>query len=118
MDLGNLPELFVGFVSLLLLPTLGVLGLMRKRALPVLAWTLGLWALVGALALWRHETLGWSENRFLRTWVLGLVLGVAFLVIAHLRKHKKVAPWLKFALALLTVVAFVRSLFEFLGRYA
>lgn len=117
MDLENLPELLLGFVSLLLLPTLGVLGLMQKRAIPVLAWTLALWTLVGGILLYTHETLGWSENRFLRGWVLGLGLGTAFLVIAALRNHKKVAPWLKLVLALLTVAVFVRSLGEFLKRY-
>ena len=117
MDLENLPELASGFVSLLLLPTLGVLGLMQKRAIPVLAWTLGVWTLAGGVALYLHETLGWSENRFLRTWVLGLGLGTTFLVIAALRNHKKVAPWLKLVLALLTVIVFARSLVEFLKRY-
>jgi hypothetical protein len=118
MDLENLPELASGFVSLLLLPTLGVLGLMQKRAIPVLAWTLAVWIAAGGLALYSHETLGWSENRFLRTWVLGIGLGTTFLVIAALRNHKKVAPWLKLMLALVTVVVFVRSLGEFLKRYA
>jgi hypothetical protein len=118
MDLENLPELASGFVSLLLLPTLGVLGLLQKRAIPVLAWTLGLWSVAGGIALYTRETLGWSESRFLRTWVLGLGLGTTFLVIAALRNHKKVAPWLKLVLALVTVVVFVRSLGEFLKRYA
>jgi hypothetical protein len=118
MDIVNLPELASGFVSLLLLPTLGVLGLLQKRAIPVLAWTLGIWAVAGGIALYTHETLGWSENRFLRTWVLGLGLGSTFLAIAWLRTHKKVAPWLKLLLALVTVAVFVRSLGEFLKRYA
>lgn len=118
MDLENLPELASGFVSLLLLPTLGVLGLLQKRAIPVLAWTLGLWLVAGAIALYTHETLGWSENRFLRAWVLGLGLGSTFLAIAYLRSHKKVAPWLKLVLALVTVAVFLRSLGAFLQRYA
>jgi hypothetical protein len=117
MDLENLPELASGFVTLLLLPTLGVLGLMQKRAIPVLAWTLGVWAVAGGIALYLHETLGWSENRFLRGWVLGIGLGTTFLVIAALRNHKKVAPWLKLVLALVTVAVFVRSLGEFLKHY-
>lgn len=115
-DLENLPELASGFVTLLLLPTLGVLGLLQKRAIPVLAWTLAVWLVAGAGALYAHETLGWSENRFLRTWLLGL--GTTFLTIAWLRTHKKVAPWLKLVLACLTVAIFVRSLGEFLKRYA
>jgi hypothetical protein len=117
MDLENLPELASGFVSLLLLPTLGVLGLLQKRAIPVLAWTLVIWAVAGGIALYTSETLGWSENRFLRGWVLGLGLGATFLVIAWLRTHKKVAPWLKLVLALLTVAVFLRSLGAFLQRY-
>lgn len=118
MDLGHLPELASGFVTLLLLPTLGVLGLMEKRAIPVLAWTLAGWALVGGLALYTHHTWSWSERHFLRGWLLGLGLGSAFLLVALLHANPRVKPWLRIALALLTVAVFARSLLEFLKRYA
>jgi len=118
MDLGNLPELASGFVSLMLLPTLGVVGLMHRRAIPVLAWTLVAWLVCGALALWSHHTWVWSENRFLHGWALGLGLGAAFLVIAALNQNRKVKPWIRLALALLTVAVFARSLLEFVQRYA
>ena len=118
MDIGHLPELASGFVSLLLLPTLGVVGLLHKRAIPVLAWTLAAWAVAGGLALWTHHTLKWSENRFLRVWALGLGLGAAFLLIAMLNRDKRLKPWIRLALALLTVAVFARSLFEFVQRYA
>ena len=118
MNLEHLPELASGFVTLLLLPTLGVLGLMEKRAIPVLSWTLVLWALLGAFALYTHHTLRWSENRFLHGWALGLGLGSAFLIVAWMRNNPRVAPWLKLGLSLLTVAVFVRSLLVFLQRYA
>lgn len=118
MDLGDLPELTSGFVTLLLLPTLGVIGLMHRRAIPVLAWTLGAWGLVGGLALFTHHTLAWSERRFLRGWLLGLGLGGAFLVVAVLHADRRVKPWIRSGLALLTVIVFVRSLWEFVQRYA
>jgi hypothetical protein len=118
MDIGDLPELASGFVSLLLLPTLGVVGLMHKRALQVLAWTLVVWLVVGAIALWTHFTWKWSENRFLHGWALGLGLGAAFLLIAALNRDRRVAPWIRFGLALLTLTVFVRSLMQFLQRYA
>lgn len=118
MDLEDLPELTSGFVTLLLLPTLGVIGLMHRRALQVLAWTLVAWAVLGGLALYTHHTLAWSERRFLRGWLLGLGLGAAFLLVALLHADKRVKPWIRSGLALLTVVVFVRSLFEFLQRYA
>jgi peptidoglycan/LPS O-acetylase OafA/YrhL len=118
MDVDHLPELASGFVTLLLLPTLGVLGLMQRRAIPVLAWTLVAWALGGAAALYWHYTFTWSENRFLHGWVMGLGLGTAFLAVAMLRNNPKVAPWLKLVLALVTIAVFARSLLEFLERYA
>jgi hypothetical protein len=118
MDMDDLPELASGFVTLLLLPTLGVLGLMQKRAIPVLAWTVVGWALLGGLALYFHYTFTWSRNRFLHGWVLGLGLGSAFLLVALLHDNPRVAPWLKLALALLTLTVFLRSLLEFLERYA
>jgi len=118
MDIGNLPELASGFVSLLLLPTLGVVGLMHKRAVQVLGWTLVGWLVIGAIALWTHYTWRWSQNRFMHGWVLGLGLGAAFLIIALLNRDKRVAPWIRLALALVTVAVFVRSLMEFIQHYA
>lgn len=118
MDIGHLPELASGFVSLLLLPTLGVIGLMHKRAIPVLRWTLVGWLVLGGIALASGQTLLWSRGRFLRGWALGLALGAAFLAIAMLNRDRRVAPWIKLALGTLTVVVFARSLYEFVARYA
>jgi len=118
MDLGDLPELTSGFVTLLLLPTLGVIGLMNRRAIPVLVWTMVAWTLVGALALYTHHTLAWNERRFLRGWMLGMGLGAAFLLVARLHADKRVKPWIRTGLALLTVIVFARSLYEFMQRYA
>ncbi len=118
MDLSDLPELTSGFVTLLLLPTLGVIGLMNRRALPVLAWTVVAWGVLGGLALYTHHTLIWSRNRFLHGWALGLGLGTGFLVIAFLYADKRIKPWIRVGLALVTVVVFARSVLEFLERYA
>src|SRR5262245_3434435 len=118
MNLSHLPELASGFVTLLLLPTLGVLGLMEKRAIPVLAWTLVGWAALGGLALWTHHTWQWSEARFLRGWLLGLALGAAFLLVAVLHANPRIKPWVRISLVLLTIAVFARSLLEFLKRYA
>jgi len=118
MDIGDLPELASGFVSLLLLPTLGVVGLMHKRAVPVLGWTLLAWLVVGGIAVGLHHTWTWSENLFLRGWAFGLALGTAFLLVAVLHRDKRVAPWIRLGLAFLTMAVFVRSLLQFLQRYA
>ena len=118
MDIGNLPELASGFVSLLLLPTLGVVGLMHRRAVQVLGWTLLTWLVLGTVALWTHYTWKWSENRFMQGWVLGLGLGAAFFLIALLYRDERVAPWIRFALALVTIAVFLRSLMEFVQHYA
>lgn len=118
MDIGDLPELASGFVSLLLLPTLGVVGLMHKRAIPVLGWTLVAWGVLGAVALATGHTLMWSQGRFLRIWALGLGLGAAFLFVALLNRDKRVKPWIRLGLALLTLAVFARSLYEFVTRYA
>jgi hypothetical protein len=118
MDLSDLQEFANGFVTLLLLPTLGVLGLMQKRAIPLLAWTLVGWTLLGGAALYTHHTFQWSQNRFLHGWLVGIGLGSVFLVIALLRNNPRVAPWLKLALALVTLAVFAQSLLQFLERYA
>jgi hypothetical protein len=118
MDIGDLPELASGFVSLLLLPALGVVGLMHRRAVQVLGWTLVAWFAVGAIALWTHYTWRWNENRFMHLWVLGLGLGSAFLIIAMLYRDRRVSPWIRSGLALMTVIVFLRSLLQFLRHHA
>ena len=118
MDIGDLPELASGFVSLLLLPTLGVVGLMHRKAIPVLAWTLAGWAVLGAVGLWSNQTLLWSRRNFQRGWLLGMGLGAAFLLIARLNQDKRLKPWIRLGLACLTVAVFARSLYEFVQRYA
>jgi hypothetical protein len=118
MNVGDLQDLASGFVTLLLLPTLGVLGLMQKRAIPVLGWTLALWTVLGGTALYAHHTFQWSQNRFLHGWLMGLGLGTTFLIIALMRNNPRIAPWLKFGLALVTLAVFAQSLLRFLERYA
>jgi hypothetical protein len=118
MDIGDLPELASGFVSLLLLPTLGVVGLLHRRALPLLGWTLVAWLVLGALGAWTGHTGPWSRERFLHGWLLGAGLGAAFLGIALLNQDRRVKPWIRFGLALLTVAVFARSLLEFVRRFA
>jgi hypothetical protein len=118
MDPTRLAALGSDFVALLLLPTLGVIGLMHRRAIPVLRWTLVAWGVLGALALLTGQTLFWTRNRLLHVWGLGIALGSAFLLIAVLRNNRRVKPWVRYGLALLTLVAFVRALLAFLARYA
>ncbi len=118
MELSHLPEVGGGFVALLLLPTLAVIGLMNRRAIPVLGWTLAAWFVFGVIALYTHNTLVWSQNRFLRVWVLGIGLGAAFLLIAVLRNKRKIKPWVRIGLALITIAVFVRALVAFFQRYA
>jgi len=118
MGANQLPDLGHDFVALLLLPTLGVLGLMHRRAIPVLRWTLIGWVVFGAGALASGHTFSWSTGRFVRVWLLGIALGAAFLAIAVLRNNRRVKPWLKVGLALLTLLAFARALTVFLQRHA
>ena len=118
MEAGAFSALGRDFLGLLLLPTLGVLGLMDRRAIPVLRWTLVLWIVLGGLALATGNTWTWNPERFLRLWALGVGLGAAFLAIAVARRDRRVRPWLRVALALLTLAAFARALLVFLGRHA
>ncbi len=118
MGASQLPELGRDFVALLLLPTLGLLGLMHRRAIPVLRWTLVGWVVFGAGALLTGHTFTWSTGRFVRVWLLGVLLGAAFLAIAVLRNNRRLKPWLRLGLALLTLLAFARALMVFLSRHA
>jgi hypothetical protein len=108
----------VGFVTLLLFPLLGLLGLLKKRAIPALAITVGIWTVVGAIVLASGVPLGVNRARFRHDWLLGMVLGVAFLFVAWLRTRRKVSRWLKIAMAVITLAVFVRALADFLTDYA
>lgn len=116
--MGGIDGVLRDFLGLLLLPTLGVIGLMDRRAIPVLRWTLIAWIVLGGLALATGNTWSWNPDRFLRLWALGIGLGAAFLAIAVARRDRRVRPWLRAALALLTLAAFARALLVFLERHA
>lgn len=90
MDPERLAALVSDVVGLLLVPTLGVLGLMDRRSALVLRWTrCGSQA---ALALATGRTIAWSQGRFLRVWLAGTALGAAFLGVEWLRRKRAGLP--------------------------
>ena len=115
--MDDLPTLAIGFVSLLLLPALGVAGLFRQKVTPVLSAAMFLWLLGGVWALSTGWHAGLTEARFLRLWLVGLTLGGGLLLVARLREKRRTWRWIRFALALATVAVFVRALMSFLHTY-
>ncbi|MCC7013134.1 MAG: hypothetical protein IT454_11275 [Planctomycetes bacterium] len=108
----------LGFVTLLLLPFLGVLGLLRKRALPWLGGATAAWALAGGvygLGLAADDP---SRAPFLRAWRVGLALGLAFFAVAWIVRRPRVARGLKWAFALSSIAVFARALYLYLHAYA
>jgi hypothetical protein len=106
-----------GFATILLIPFLGLLALVKRRALPFLGVALVLWSLVGGVALiqgW-HGSMGRDE--WLRTWLTGAYLGLVFLGVAWLRTRPRVSRWVKLTMTLVTVGAFARALVRFLTEY-
>lgn len=116
--MARLLDALTGFFALLFLPLLGVLGLMGKRAEPLLLAVLFAWAAFGAFGLASGTTLGESPERFLRSWLLGLALCGAFLLVAHLRRKRRVAGWIKLGMATVTLAVFLRALWQYLGQHA
>jgi hypothetical protein len=114
---NDFAALAVGFVSLLLLPALGVAGLFKQKVTPVLGGVIFVWLLGGAWALSTGWHAGLTEARFLRLWLAGLVLGGGLYLIARLREKRKTWKWIRLALAVATVVVFVRAVIAFLGTY-
>lgn len=114
----SLAPLAVGFVSLLLIPSLGVLALFRRRVTPVLGAALVAWVLGG---LWAAAT-GWhpggSEERFRRLWLAGLAVGFGLFLVARLREKRGTWRWVRLTMAALTVTVFVRALLTYLHAYA
>jgi hypothetical protein len=121
-ELASLGQWTFGFVSLLLLPVLGVLALTRRRASPSLTIAAAVWAGFGAVVViagppaWLVGTAG--ARTFWLRWTVGLFLLVAITVVARLRERKKTRAWIQFALALLAVFTFARGLWLFLDRFA
>jgi hypothetical protein len=115
--MNELAALAIGFVSLLLLPALGVAGLFKQRIAPVLGVLMFLWLLGGVWALSTGWHAGLTEARFLRLWLVGLTLGGGLLLVARLREKRRTWRWVRLALAALTVIVFVRALMEFLKTY-
>jgi hypothetical protein len=114
----DLPTLAIGFVSLLLLPALGVAGLFKQKVAPVLGGVVFLWLLGGAWALSTGWHAGLTEARFLRLWLMGLILGGGLYLVARLREKRRTWKWVRLILTLLTIAVFVRALISFIHTYA
>ena len=64
------------------------------------------------------DLVDYAQRAFLRGWLIGLGLGGAFLIVALASRDRRIKPWIRLALAALTVAAFARALWEFVARYA
>jgi hypothetical protein len=119
---AGVPEWLWGFLSVLALPFLGVLALMRRRATPWFLALLGAWLLLGlALALGWLAPLGWgagASRPWIGGWSIGLALCGCFLALAWLRERRRLGRYLELGLALLSIAAFVRALALYVQRYA
>jgi hypothetical protein len=109
--------LLIGFVSLLLLPSLGLAGLFKQRVTPVLSVVVFVWLLGGAWALTTSWSAGLSAERFLRLWLVGLTLGAGLLFVARLRERRKTWRWVRFAMAAMTVAVFAKALLAYIATY-
>jgi len=114
----GLAQAAFGFVTLLLFPLLGILGLLKKRAKPYLAGALAVWILLGAGSLASGWTFRLGRERFLRQWLVGVALLAAFLAVAWLKHKRKISRWLRLAMVAITVMVFAKALVEFLSSYA
>lgn len=108
----------LGFFTLLLLPFLGIMGLLRKRAVPWLAAFTALWAGGGFLLLQSLDRASPDHAPLERAWRVGTFLALAFLGTAWLVRRRAVARWLKFAFAVAAIVGFLRALYLYLHAYA
>ena len=107
----------IGFVTLLLFPFLGILGLLKSRAGPLLLWAWLAWLAIGALALARGWHAGMTRGQFLHGWLVGLCLGGGFIAIDRLRRKRRISRWLKLGVAAMTVLVFAKALHDFLQRH-
>jgi hypothetical protein len=113
----DLPLLALGFVSLLLLPALGVAGLFKQKLTPILGGVIFIWLLGGVWALSSGWHAGMTEARFLRLWLVGLTLGGGLYLVARLREKRRTWKWIRLLMTVTTVVVFVRALYSFFKTY-
>ena len=116
--MDDLLPLVVGFVSLLLLPALGVAGLLKQKVTPVLSVAVFAWLLAGVWALAAGWHAGLSEGRFVRLWTIGLTLGAGLLFVARLRERRKTWRWVRFVMTAMTLVVFVKALLAWIDTYS
>ena len=107
-----------GFVTLLVFPLLGLLGMMKKRASPTLLAAVLAWTILGALGLLLKWHPGVTRTAFTHGWLVGVALGGGFLAIDWLRSQRKISRWLKLAIGAITVAVFAKALHDFLLHYA
>ncbi|MGQ0553567.1 MAG: hypothetical protein ACT4PU_10150 [Planctomycetota bacterium] len=115
--MDDLLPMLLGFVSLLLLPALGVAGLFKQRVTPWLSAAMFAWLLGGVWALSTGWHPGYTKDRFLRVWLVGLTLGGGLLLVARLREKRKTWRWIRWALAAATIFVFVRALQTYLETW-
>lgn len=119
---ASLGQWVLGFLSLLLLPVIGVLSLTKRKLSPALVALAAVWLALGALALiagvpqWVVGPAG--QPQFWARWSIGMFLLLAIVLVAKLRERKKYRRWIEFALALLALLTFARGLFVFLEQFA
>ncbi len=107
----------LGFFTLLFLPFLGVLGLLKKRALPWILWFTIFWSVLGWLLLDTLELDDPAREPLARAWRTGVVLGLAFFALAWLLRRPKVARGLKLVFGALALWAFLRALYLYVHAY-
>lgn len=125
-------DIIVGFGSLVIIPFLGILNLLKVRAFPYLAAFLALWLFLGLLIIGGgvtpidrydfvtpEERAAWfalpAINFVQRLWLVGLALGVPLLIITGFYEHfKRVSNLLKLIKAIATITTFIGSVFSFI----
>lgn len=108
----------LGFFTLLFLPFLGVLGLLKQRALPWILWFTTLWTVLGWLLLGTLERDDPAREPLERAWRTGVLLGLAFFALAWLTRRPKVARSLKLVFGALALWAFLRALYLYVHAYS
>ncbi len=127
-------EILVGFGSLVVIPFLGILSLLKVRVFPYLAVFCAIWFFVGLLVVGggitpidkgdivtREERQSWlalpSISFVQCLWLTGLGIGVPLLIITWLYENTKVSKLLKAIKAITTIAAFAGGLFSFIKLF-
>ena len=129
-------DLLVAFVSLVVIPFLGVLSALKKKVFAPFATILAVWFFLGLLAVAApmathpkgamppptpEEIRTYESTPYfkfvVRLWAAGLAIGLPLLGITWLHEHRNLSKWVQRLSDLISILTFLSGAYVFVTRF-